>query len=453
MKSERCLPDSIPLAIQWHDGMPLSPQHFQQMSRRAERLLDYHFDLSTPFHHGINHVELDEIRLSGGVFCVRKLEAVMPDNTIVYYGHGLDSPKTKLEVDLAPYADAMRVKPAMISLVVPRIFDGPATGPLGRYESVDGEEVADENTGGDKMVIPRLAPKAHLVVGEVPPKFIGMPLARVKCEGETFSLDRSYIPPTLMVLEGSPLFRECEQLVASLRDKARRIADRMGQLSLSTETDFIYTMRQQITALVSALPPFEVILRTNQAHPFALYTALASISASVSALTKSLIPFELPAYDHDDIGLVFGRVITEIRAIVKAGVHETFRAYPFRFDEEGRFRLMFLREWMGKPLVLGVKSQRGREKEILSWIADAQIGSITRARDIQVGRVTGVDRNRVEKSGELVSTSDAFLFELVANQRMKQYIEPDVHLLVFNSRDPTGEMRPHEIILYVNTSD
>lgn len=448
MKSERCLPNTIPMAIQWHDGMALSPQHFQEMSRRAERLLDYHFDLSTPFHHGVNQVELDEARLPGGMFSVRRIEAVMPDNTIVYYGHGLDSPKSSLELDLRPHADSMRAGPAMISLVVPRVFDGPAAGPLGRYDSVDGPEVADENTGGDKLVIPRLVPKAHLVVGDVAPKYIGMPLARVKCEGETFSLDRSYIPPTLMVLQGSPLFKICDELAARLRNKASRVADRMGQLSLSTDTDLVYAMRSQITALMAALPPFEVILRTHRAHPFQLYVALSSITASVSALSKNLIPSDLPAYDHDEIGMVFDKAISDIEAIIKAGIIESFRPYPFRFSGE-RFQLTFLREWVGKTLVLGVKCQRGKDKEVWSWMDDALIGSATRMDAMQASRVIGVDRMRVDKSGELVSTADTFLFEIPQNDRLARYIEPDVLLQAFNTKDHPGKLRPHELVLYV----
>lgn len=448
MKTERCLPHSIPMSIQWHDGMPLSPQHFQELARRGERLLDYHCDLLTPYHHGVNRVELDEARLPGGSFVVRKLEAVMPDNTIVYYGYGLDSPKTNLELDLRPFADSMRASPAMISLVVPRVFDGPAAGPLGRFDSVNGPEVADENTGGDKLVIPRLVPKAHLIVGDVPPKYIGMPLARVKCEGETFSLDRSYIPPLLMVTGGSPLYKLCEELAARLRNKASRVADRMGQLSLSTDTDLVYAMRSQIMALMAALPPFEVILRTQSAHPFHLYLALSSITASVSALSKNLIPPDLQAYDHDEIGAVFRKAIGDIDAIIKAGIIENFRPYPFRFSEE-RFQLTFLREWIGKTLVLGVKCQRGKDKEVWSWIDDALIGSATRMDAMQASRVIGVDRIRVDKSGELVSTADTFLFEIPLNDKVQRYIEPDVLLQAFNTKDHPGKLRPHELVLYV----
>ena len=49
----------IPLAIQWHDGMLLSPQHFQEADRRSERLLAYHAGHAAQYHWGVVHLELD----------------------------------------------------------------------------------------------------------------------------------------------------------------------------------------------------------------------------------------------------------------------------------------------------------------------------------------------------------------------------------------------------------
>jgi len=42
------LADEIPQAIQWHEGMLLSPQHFQQSSWRQEMLVQYSMLLTAP---------------------------------------------------------------------------------------------------------------------------------------------------------------------------------------------------------------------------------------------------------------------------------------------------------------------------------------------------------------------------------------------------------------------
>ena len=78
----------IPEAIQWHEGMLLAPQHLQQLSQRSESLVHYHLHSVTPFFWGIRHLEIDQKRLTTGVFWVVKLEAVMPDGLVVSHQAG-----------------------------------------------------------------------------------------------------------------------------------------------------------------------------------------------------------------------------------------------------------------------------------------------------------------------------------------------------------------------------
>ena len=49
----------VPAAIQWHEGMLLAPQHFQQLGARQERLLHYHVETVSPFHYGVRSLRLD----------------------------------------------------------------------------------------------------------------------------------------------------------------------------------------------------------------------------------------------------------------------------------------------------------------------------------------------------------------------------------------------------------
>ena len=47
--------------IQWHEGMLLSPQHFQQMELRQQQILTYHMQLVSPFYWGVNHLRMDAV--------------------------------------------------------------------------------------------------------------------------------------------------------------------------------------------------------------------------------------------------------------------------------------------------------------------------------------------------------------------------------------------------------
>src|SRR5262245_21551674 len=102
----------VPEAIQWHDGMLLLPQHFQESSRRFERLLDYHVGGASPYHYGVVHLEIDLGLLVSGTLRVNEIEAIMPDNMIVHR----TASDPVLEVDLKPQAAAMRAEPSFVYL-------------------------------------------------------------------------------------------------------------------------------------------------------------------------------------------------------------------------------------------------------------------------------------------------------------------------------------------------
>ena len=46
-------------AIDWHEGMLLAPQHFQQLSLRQEAMLSYHAAALSPFHWGVLRLRID----------------------------------------------------------------------------------------------------------------------------------------------------------------------------------------------------------------------------------------------------------------------------------------------------------------------------------------------------------------------------------------------------------
>ena len=64
----------LPGAIQWHEGMLLSPQHFQQLSLRQEELLAYHLRMFAPFHWGVTHLKHDAVMLVSGAYRITELE-------------------------------------------------------------------------------------------------------------------------------------------------------------------------------------------------------------------------------------------------------------------------------------------------------------------------------------------------------------------------------------------
>ncbi|MFT7117168.1 MAG: type VI secretion system protein ImpJ, partial [Rhodoferax sp.] len=71
--------------IQWHEGMLLSPQHFQQTSARLDSLVARQTLLAAPFAWGIRSLKMDNGLLSAGIVRVLQLDAIMPDGTLVSF--------------------------------------------------------------------------------------------------------------------------------------------------------------------------------------------------------------------------------------------------------------------------------------------------------------------------------------------------------------------------------
>ena len=69
--------------IQWHEGMLLTPQHFQLESARVDNLIAWHTIASSGQSWGVRKLEIDVGLLASGVFRVLELDAIMPDGTSV----------------------------------------------------------------------------------------------------------------------------------------------------------------------------------------------------------------------------------------------------------------------------------------------------------------------------------------------------------------------------------
>lgn len=440
----------VPHAVNWHDGLLLSPHHFQETWRRYERLLDFHLGYAAPYHYGVKELGIDEGLLIGGIFRVTELEAVMPDNVIVY--HGKTDPN--LDVDLRPHEAVLRRGPCMVYLAILRddLGGGAIDGDLSRYKSAQLRSDVDVNTGEGALEIARIVPKVQLVVAAEPPaRFVCLPVARVQIDGEAYVREPSYIPPLLLTQLSSPLGKLCSYVITKLREKATRLAEKEGALSLATDRDQKAELRRQVQCLVTGLPPFEAMLYTGKSSPYQLFLGLAGLLGHIAALGRKPIPPMLPAYNHDDLYESFKVASDHLFRLINEGILESFAAYPLTLDR-GHYGVEFLREWQGRTMVLAARARRGiSEDDILKWMDGALIGPGSRAQEMMQYRSLGVTRNRVQKAGngDLVATSGTFLYDLVESA---EYMIPGEPMLVFNTADPSGTTGPDEFILYVKTS-
>jgi type VI secretion system protein ImpJ len=435
----------LPEAIQWHEGMLLAPQHFQQDAARHELLLQYHLAALAPFHWGVQRLAIDPALLVSGKLRVLDLEAVMPDGLVVLHErHGGE----ELEVDLAPHAEELKHRPLPVYLAVPARKVGGAAmkGDLARYASIEGAPVVDENTGEGELRVPRLRPRLTLLVTETPPqKYVSFPLARIAYRNETFALT-DFEPPVLVVRQRSRLGEVCLGIARRLREKAVFLSEQARAPGTASTAPLLLQTKMITQGLVAALPPFEALLTSDAAHPFPLYAALCGLAGQMAGIGVGLVPPSFAPYNHNDLRATFEQVQDFLFRVIDEGILESHTAIPFRL-EDGIFCLTVEPRWLERDLVIGVRGQReATDQDVIAWIEECLIGSRPKIPDMLHRRILGARRQRIDRDGELVPGRGVTFF---AVKPEREFIEPSELLQILNRAERAEARRPVEIVLYV----
>jgi type VI secretion system protein ImpJ len=438
-------PTVPPEAVQWHEGMLLTPQHFQQAFQRQDMVINYQQTLATPYRWGVIRLQMDQTTLVGGQLRVLDLEAVMPDGLVV--SHPLDG--QDLSLDLAEVEEAVREKPQLIYLAVPvqRSASPTGQGELTRYDSVEGRPVADINTGEGAVTIPRLRPRLRLMFEkDLGPAYMAIPLVRLVIREEALGVD-SFMPPVLRVTLSSPLGKDCQALARRLREKAAYLVERVRAPTVATADHMITETRSIVASLMGDLPPFEALLNSGVSHPFPLYVSLCALVGKLAALSPELMPPALPPYDHHDLETTFGRALGFARRMVES-VHESCMAVPFRMHE-GSFSLPLRDSWIRRRLIIGVRHRVGSsEGDVIAWIGNAIIGGASRVQEIGAMRIRGLTREVIDRDESLGITPGRGQ-TLFALDYDAAYVRPGEPLVVINRNDLRGKQAPSEVVLFV----
>src|SRR5579875_2592214 len=426
----------IPDAIQWHEGMLLTPEHFLQMTTRLEMLAGY-------------RLSWDANLLASGLLSVTELEAVLPDGLVV----SLPVPGG-LQLDLHPCAEQMKQAPVSLCLAVPVRKPVATEGDLERYQSIPAAPAPDGAPSPNSSdAIPRLRPRLALVPAPIPPKYVGFPLLQVRLENDVFTASADF--PVLSVPVSSDLGKLCSQIARHVREKAIYLADRIrAPHSEETPSGSELHLGFLIHSLAAALPAFEAALYAGQAHPFALYLALCSLAGSIAPVGLSMVPPVFPPYDHNSPRHSFEEVKAYIFQVIAEGISETWTAFRFRRDPQA-FILPASTGWSDllpaessaarPPLVLFLCTPSGAtEKDMLSWGTNCVIGAAAVVPSLVTRRILGAPRRPVEALPDLVPEKGLLLFELDPNP---EFIRRGDDLHAFDRRPDS--VPPADLLLFV----
>ncbi len=436
----------VPDAVQWHEGMLLSPQHFQQSAIRDEIQLQYHVQTVSPFHWGVRRLRVDPVSLPDGTFRIVELEAIMPDGLIIAHEAG-DS--AELSVSLREAAAAAPDAPLMIHLVVPSRRAGGVSGGggLARYSSYESTPVTDMNTGEGELAMPRLRPVPTLIIADAPPdKYVSIPLAQIVYRDEAF-VSTDFIPPLLAVPPQSELGKLCAQVTRRVREKSVYLGDRARSTDVASRSTLLLDTELMAEALSMGLPPAEALLAAGVSHPFPLYIQMCAFAGLASAAGRAVVPPVFKAYDHSNLRGTFAQIAAFVNGILDE-IHEEYRAIPFVAAGQG-FELALDASWLrGQNLIVGAVGQAGvAEADTAAWLDASLISSDRRMGALRDRRVRGPNRSPLASPDAMgiAARRGEVVFTIAIDP---QYVEAGQKLQILHQVD-SAPGHPREIVLYV----
>jgi type VI secretion system protein ImpJ len=409
----------IPDAVQWHEGMLLSPQHFQQADLRADALRGYLAQATTPFGWGVRRWDFDKAALEAGRFSLTELEAIMPDGLLILYPTAEPANAPALDLDLKPLlANGAAQSLAVHVTVAAQSWQSEraGTGKKQRFREVVGAEVADANTGDNAILIPRLLP--NLVLERTdgplnppsPARLVSLPLAILKFDGQRFTKSDDFEAPRLRVADGTLLFNRAKgvetALAAMANDWAGRLRGALAEGQAALVSDSIVTLR----TVIRGLPRLAALLKTRTAHPFDVYLALCDIAGNLAVVGGELTNPDFDSYQHADPLPAF-TAVTEFISKALERLHTPYTSEDFEQVKAGEFKLtlgpVYLRDekvlsYLRDKLVIGVRLRRSQKIDaVRQWFLTARIGAVDDIATLNRNMSAGVARDEIRGTTDL----------------------------------------------------
>ena len=434
----------VPL-IQWHDGMALSPHHFQQQELRNHQLLSTHFNHISFHHWGVQNLQIDKTVLPSGIFKIQYMEVIMPDSLI--YKYSIEDENIKdLEINLEKERHNFIKGSLFVQLIVPSRVPGisPIVGSIPRFLSSEIKDINDENTDDNPINIPSLIPNFELFVGDiVPSKYVGFPIAKIKLEENAYKFD-NFTPPCFYIEKHTEIYNDVSEVSKKIREKALAFSDKwQSQIgsNLLRETGDI------LRPLLTILPILETKLSNNFISPKDLYDELVRAVGFISQLMMSKIPQKFGNYNHNDINASIYPILEYISNCLDQ-VSLEYAIFPF-IKNDRIFSFKIHSAYISDNyLLVGVKAKQGtNHKQVEEWMNNAVIVSDNAVQKVKEKRILGAERFLIndEQLYEMSPPRDTSIFKIRYDGVL---INTGQYLHIFNQSDDEKN-RPFDIVLYV----
>jgi type VI secretion system protein ImpJ len=406
-------------AVNWCEGMALSPQHMQAADRHVLRRVGESSDWFHPFSHGLRRLELtvrhDEVALS-------ECEARFKDGTTLMIPEDLE--RDSLRAALGPAFQG----PDSVVTVYLAFPDSGQDRIAERWQTCDDES---DVAGGLEVDVAFRLPKAELKLaeGEQPPVgYQALPLARLRrgsSPGSPPTIVNEYIPPLLVVDAWPTLTRRITDLASQVHSHVGRLAEFLvgRPLAINPKVPNDTTRVLKLMALSAVDAHLRAVCATPRLHPWYVFLELCRVAGQVAPFRAERLLAAVPEYRHEDLGGCFDAIIREIEKGLIDDEPPPYDVFAFkrrsnvvRAPLEVNLQSIWLREQ--RPIYLAVKSRLEAEDCL----------RLLRAEDLTIA-----DRPRVER----LHQAKRFGLDLKLPENLAPGLQavPDLHFFEFQDID------------------
>ncbi|ELI6428553.1 type VI secretion system baseplate subunit TssK [Vibrio harveyi] len=375
----------------WCEGMFLRPQHFQQSERAIEHEFKGLNRFQQPYNWGVYQVRINPNSLKEGVVEIEKLEAILPDMTLIEL-QNVNEVLPPLLVEKGTQNTLVKVVVASSSLKEKTIADV-SEGVVSRYVLND-LDVIDVQTGQDEERIQVASLNVALKVSnDNLSGFVELPILKIKevtAEGAIL-LDEEYTPPHLNVLKDQAMLACLKNVTGMTKIRADVVSQRLvqGKAASASAVDFI---------MLQMLNRYETILRhlgqLEQVHPLEFVTLLRGYVGELSTFSsKNKRAPLLIDYEHSNLTSTISELNQVLSQYLSVVLDQTANKLPLEVRQLG-IRVTPLpdkRLLESSQFVLAVKADTSTDEIRRLVPAQLKLGPAEQIRDLINNQINGIN--------------------------------------------------------------
>ncbi|MFJ3485570.1 type VI secretion system baseplate subunit TssK [Pseudomonas sp. NPDC090202] len=307
--------------VMWSEGMFLLPQHFQYQDEFHQHQLAESTLRSTPFHWGIQTLQIDEEALANGSLQLKRLKLVFPDGTLFDAPQHDPLPAARDLRDLLK-GDDFKVY-AALKLAEPfgmnYVEDGQEQKSARRFRK-QFDTLPDLNEGDLENEITSLRLNVVMLIdGDNLDGYTYCPVARLSRNNiGGFNLDTHFVHPSLHLGTHETLIGLGKRLLGALQAKSKALSgrrrERADQIAEFGSSDV--TLFWLLNTVNRAYPNLAHLLSHPRLHPERLYLFLAELAAGLLTFSLKNELNEIPEYDHHDPAASLMKLDETIRVLL-----------------------------------------------------------------------------------------------------------------------------------------